>query len=114
MSTPRFVHLHLHSEYSLADSSIRILDLVSRCAALGLPAVAVTDQSNLFSLVKFYKAAEPAGVKPIAGADVWLAQGDAPPARLTLLCQDREGYLALSRLLSRSYQIGRASYRARV
>jgi len=108
MSTPRFVHLHLHSEYSLADSSIRIPDLVSRCAALGLPAVAVTDQSNLFSLVKFYKAAEPAGVKPIAGADVWLAQGDAPPARLTLLCQDREGYLALSRLLSRSYLDGHA------
>ncbi len=108
MTTPRFVHLHLHSEYSLTDSSIRIPDLVSRCAALGLPAVAVTDQSNLFALVKFYKAAEPGGIKPIAGADVWIAQGDQPPARLTLLCQDRSGYLALSRLLSRAFLDGHA------
>ena len=108
MTTPRFVHLHLHSEYSLTDSSIRIPDLVSRCAALGLPAVAVTDQSNLFALVKFYKAAEPGGIKPIAGADLWIAQGDQPPARLTLLCQDRRGYLSLSRLLSRAFLDGHA------
>ena len=54
----RFVHLHLHSEYSLVDSTIRIPELVERCAALQQPAVAVTDQNNLFALVKFYKAAE--------------------------------------------------------
>jgi DNA polymerase-3 subunit alpha len=102
----RFVHLHLHSEYSLADSTIRIPDLVARCAVLGQPAVAVTDRNNLFALVKFYKAAESAGLKPIAGADVSLADGDGKPWQLTLLCRDRSGYLELSRLLTRAWMEG--------
>ena len=106
---PRFVHLHLHSEYSLTDSTIRIPDLVGRCAALGMPAVAVTDTSNLFALVKFHKAAEAGGVKPIAGADLYLAaDGGGTPSRLTLLCQNRAGYLSLSRLISRAYLEGHA------
>ena len=105
MSRP-FVHLHLHSEYSLADSTIRIKELVARCADLGQPAVAVTDLDNLFALVKFQKAAEAAGIKPIAGADLRIAEGDEPPARLTLLCRDREGYLSLSRLISRMWMQG--------
>jgi DNA polymerase-3 subunit alpha len=70
--SPGFVHLHLHSEFSLSDSTIRIPELVKRCVALRQPAVALTDQSNLFALVKFYKEAEKAGIKPLAGADVWL------------------------------------------
>ncbi|WP_147651568.1 DNA polymerase III subunit alpha [Vulcaniibacterium gelatinicum] len=102
----RFVHLHLHSEYSLTDSTIRIGELVKRCAALGQPAVAVTDLLNLFGLVKFYKAAEAAGIKPVAGADVLLAEGDEPATRLTLLCRDHEGYLTLSHLLSRAWMEG--------
>src|SRR5690606_12917700 len=101
--SPRFVHLHLHSEFSLTDSTIRIPDLVSRCSALGLPAVSITDTSNLFALVKFQKAAEAAGVKPVAGADLWLAGDGGPPSRLTLLCLDGDGYLALSRLISRAF-----------
>ncbi|PKM15326.1 MAG: DNA polymerase III subunit alpha [Gammaproteobacteria bacterium HGW-Gammaproteobacteria-2] len=104
--TPRFVHLHLHSEFSLTDSTIRIKPMVKRCAQLGLPAVAITDQSNLFALVKFYKAAEAEGLKPIAGADIWLADEGQPPSRLSLLCRNRDGYLGLSRLLSRAYQEG--------
>ncbi|BCT93096.1 DNA-directed DNA polymerase [Lysobacter helvus] len=103
---PAFAHLHLHSEYSLVDSTIRIPELVARCVALGQPAVAVTDQNNLFALVKFYKAAEGAGVKPIAGADILLADGDEAPTRLTLLCRDRAGYLSLSRLLTRAWMEG--------
>ena len=102
----RFAHLHLHSEYSLADSTIRIPELVQRCAALGQPAVALTDRNNLFALVKFYKAAEGAGIKPIAGADISVAEGDETPWQLTLLCRDREGYLSLSRLLSRAWMEG--------
>src|SRR5690554_2796934 len=102
----RFVHLTLHSEYSLADSTIRIPDLVKRCVALGQPSVAVTDRNNLFSLVKFFRAAEGAGIKPIAGADVSVAEGDEPPAVLTLLCRDHAGYLALSRLLTRAWMEG--------
>jgi DNA polymerase-3 subunit alpha len=102
----RFVHLHLHSEYSLADSTIRIGELVKRCVALGQPAVAVTDLDNLFAAVKFYKAAESAGIKPIIGADIGLADGNETPSRMTLLCRDRSGYLTLSRLLSRAWLEG--------
>ena len=104
--SPSFVHLHLHSEYSLTDSTLRIPALVRRCAELGLPAVAVTDTSNLFALVKFFKAAESAGLKPVCGADVFVADDGQPPARLTLLCQDRSGFLSLSRLLSRAFLEG--------
>ncbi|TBR13474.1 MAG: DNA polymerase III subunit alpha, partial [Lysobacter sp.] len=102
----RFVHLHLHSEYSLHDSTIRIADLVKRCALLGQPAVAVTDINNLFAAVKFYKAAESAGIKPIIGADIALADGNEVASRMTLLCRDRTGYLTLSRLLSRMWMEG--------
>ena len=102
----RFVHLPLHSEYSLADSTIRIPELVKRCVALGQPSVAVTDRNNLFSLVKFFRAAEGAGIKPIAGADISLAEGDEAPATLTLLCRDHAGYLSLSRLLTRAWMEG--------
>ena len=102
----RFAHLHLHSEYSLADSTIRIPELVQRCVAQGQPAVAMTDRNNMFALVKFYKAAEGAGIKPIAGADIQVAEGDEPAWNLTLLCRDRDGYLSLSRLLSRAWMEG--------
>ncbi|MFA6986809.1 MAG: PHP domain-containing protein, partial [Arenimonas sp.] len=104
--SPTFVHLHLHSEYSLTDSTLRIAQLVQRCVELGLPAVAVTDTSNLFALVKFYKAAESAGLKPICGADLWVAEEGQPPARLTLLCQNRAGFLSLSRLITRAFLEG--------
>ena len=102
---PGFVHLHVHSEYSLTDSTIRIAGLVGACVEAGMPAVALTDQSNLFALVKFYKAAEAAGIKPIAGCDLWIADPEdrSQPQRLTVLCQDRDGYLNLSRLISRAY-----------
>ncbi|WP_159744362.1 DNA polymerase III subunit alpha [Luteimonas cellulosilyticus] len=102
----RFVHLQTHSEYSLSDSTIRIKALVKRCAALGQPSVAVTDRNNLFSLVKFYRAAEGAGIKPVMGADISLAEGDEPATTLTLLCRDHDGYLSLSRLLTRAWMEG--------
>jgi DNA polymerase-3 subunit alpha len=104
--TPSFVHLRLHTEYSMVDGLVRVKPLVKQVAKLGMPAVAVTDQSNLFSLVKFYKAAMGEGVKPVAGADVWVynEQDPALPCRLTLLVQNRTGYGVLTELLSRSYQ----------
>ena len=120
---PTFVHLHIHSDYSLTDSTIRLPDkpeygdpakaprpnLISRAVELQLPALALTDAANLFALVKFYRAAEANGIKPIAGADLWIADAaDANrPSRLTLLCQNRVGYLHLSQLISRSYREGR-------
>ncbi len=103
-----YVHLHLHTEYSLVDSTIRIKKLVQRATELGMPAIAVTDQHNLFSLIKFYQAAEQAGVKPIVGADILVRSQDDPSAlsRLVLLCQNRTGYLNLCRLLSKAYLQG--------
>ena len=103
-----FVHLHLHSEYSLIDSTVRIKALVKRLVELGMPACAVTDQSNLFAMVKFYRAALAAGVKPIIGVDLWLASEEetGKPWRLVLLCQDTTGYHNLTRLVSRSYMEG--------
>ncbi|MCC7488524.1 MAG: DNA polymerase III subunit alpha [Gammaproteobacteria bacterium] len=103
-----FVHLHLHSEYSLSDSVVRIPELLAAVRRAGMPAVALTDQGNLFALVMFYKAALAAGVKPIVGTDIWLRLADdgRPPARLVLLCRDAAGYANLARLVSRSYLEG--------
>ena len=103
--TPGFIHLRVHSEYSLANGIVRVRSLVDACAAAGMPAVAVTDQGNLFAMVKFYKAAMAAGVKPLIGVDLWV-HNEADyhqPSRLVLLCQNHEGYLNLTRLISRSY-----------
>ncbi len=103
-----FVHLHLHSEYSLVDGTVRIKPLIEKALELGMPAIAITDQNNLFGLVKFYRAAEAAGIKPIIGADVLLRYPDSPDqvSRLVLLCQSRTGYLNLCELLSRGYTEG--------
>ncbi len=105
---PSFVHLHVHTEYSLVNGTVRIKPLVRQVAAAGMPAVAVTDQCNMFSMVKFYRAAMAAGVKPIVGVDVWVADAAAEgqPARLVLLCKSRAGYLNLTRLVSRAYTQG--------
>jgi DNA polymerase III subunit alpha len=70
---PRFVHLRLHSEYSVSDGIVRLDDAVRKAAADGMPALALTDLANLFGMVKFYKAARGAGVKPIIGCDIWVS-----------------------------------------
>ena len=71
----QFVHLRTHSEYSMVDGLFRVKELVSRVAEFGMPAVALTDESNLFALVKFYLACVAQGIRPIIGADCWV-QGD--------------------------------------
>ncbi len=103
---PGFVHLHCHSEFSLVDSTLRIDEMIQQCCALGLPAIAINDTNNMFALVKFFKAAESKGIKPIAGADLYLAEPNQIPSRLTFLCQNQQGYLSLSRLISRAYLEG--------
>src|SRR5690606_17375830 len=104
-SSPAFVHLRVHSEFSVVDGIVRIPDLIKRVAKLGQPAVALTDLSNLFGLIKFYKGARGAGIKPIAGCDVWLTNDDDPdkPYRLLLLVRNHAGYLSLCELLTRSF-----------
>ena len=105
MPAPRFVHLRLHSEYSVSDGIVRIDEAVARAAAEGMPALALTDSANLFGMVKFYSAAREAGVKPLIGADCWLRNGADrdKPFRVLLLCASREGYLRLCELLSRAW-----------
>ena len=103
--TAQFVHLHLHSDYSLIDGLIRIKPLISAVAEAGMPAVALTDQHNFFAAVKFYSAAIRAGIKPILGADLRLRdEADAKGnSRFFVLCQNMTGYQNLCRLLSRAY-----------
>lgn len=107
-SSPVFVHLRLHSEYSLVDGTIGVKALVDRARELGMPAVAITDVSNLFALVKFYRAALAKGIKPICGCDFQVL-GELPDqgaSTLTLLVQNQAGYKNLTRLISRSYLDG--------
>jgi DNA polymerase-3 subunit alpha len=107
MSTS-FVHLNLHTEYSLLDSVVRVKDLMQTAVRNQSPSVAMTDQSNLFAMIKFYRAAMRHGLKPIIGVDIWLRRSaDEPePSRLILLCRDLQGYQNLSRLLTRMYLEG--------
>lgn len=108
MTGTHFVHLHLHTEFSLVDSTVRIPDLMQQCAADAMPAVAMTDQNNLFGMVKFYRKAMAAGIKPIIGVDLRIRNEDEPdrPFQLILLCQDEQGYRNLSTLVSRTYREG--------
>ncbi len=104
----QFVHLHLHSDYSLVDGLVRVKSLISAVAEAGMPAVALTDQHNFFAAVKFYSAAQKAGIKPILGADLRLHDPDDAKSsrRFVLLCQNMVGYQNLCRLLSRAYTEG--------
>ena len=114
MSTAQFIHLRLHSEYSITDGIVRIDDAVARAAGDAMPALALTDLSNLFGLVKFYQAARSKGVKPIMGCDVWVSntlERDRP-SRLLLLAQNLAGYRTLSELLTRAYRENRWRGRA--
>ncbi|MBO3276643.1 DNA polymerase III subunit alpha [Pseudomonas schmalbachii] len=106
--TASFVHLRLHTEFSLVDGLVRVKPLIKAVAGAGMPAVAVTDQSNMCSLVKFYKTAMGGGVKPICGADIWLANRDDDGAlsRLSLLAMNAKGYRNLTELISRGWQDG--------
>ncbi|MEE8542653.1 MAG: DNA polymerase III subunit alpha, partial [Gammaproteobacteria bacterium] len=114
--TTRFVHLRVHSEYSLEDSVLSVPALLDEVLQLNMPAVGLADQSNVFAVVKFYREAVKRGIKPIVGADIWIAAAaeDRDPTRLTLLCLHEEGFRNLSRLLTLSYADGRYLGRALV
>ena len=103
-----FVHLRVHSEFSLVDGLVRIKPLAKALAGMNMPAVAITDQSNMCSLVKFYKTAMGAGIKPICGADLWLAAADpeAPLSRICFLAMNPKGYRNLTELISRGWTEG--------
>jgi DNA polymerase III subunit alpha len=116
MPTDSFVHLHLHTEYSLLDGAIRIPDLMKKVNACGMPAVAMTDHGNMYGAIEFYQAAAKAGVKPIIGCEVYMAPGSmidksASSARdaafhFTLLAKDLRGYSNLVKLVSAAHLEG--------
>ena len=116
-----FVHLRTHTEYSVVDGTLRIDDAAAAARADGQPALAITDLSNLFGAVKFYKACRSAGVKPIIGADIHLepdaavsgslSSQDRQASRLLLLVQNRQGYLNLCELLARGWSATRSGPR---
>lgn len=105
MTDPHFIHLRLHTEYSVADGLVRVDEAVKRARAAGMPALGLSDLSNTFGWVKFYRAARGAGIKPIFGCDVWVSNvtDRNRPSRLLLLVQHREGYRRLCELLTRAY-----------
>ena len=109
--SPRFVHLNLHSEFSLVDGILRIGPIIERTKALGMPAVAITDRANVFCMVRFYRAAVAAGIKPIIGVDLPLESelNNVPPGVLTLLAMDDSGFRHLARLLTRCYMADRST-----
>ena len=106
--SPGFVHLRVHSEYSVIDGLVRVRPLIEKTAALRMPAVAITDHVNLYALIKFYSAASQAGIKPICGCDVLVAEDDNPEqfSTLVLLVQNQTGYRNLTELISRAHVEG--------
>lgn len=111
-----FVHLHLHTEFSLLDGMIRTKDLAKRAKELGMPAVAMTDHGNLFGAIEFYQNCKKAGVKPIFGCEIYLAPqsmeakkelvGRKRATHLTLLAETNEGWSNLSKLVSKGHLEG--------
>jgi DNA polymerase-3 subunit alpha len=110
-----FVHLHVHSEYSLLDGACRIRDLVARAAELGQTAVAITDHGAMYGVINFYKEALKAGIKPLIGCEVYLAarsrfdmehNSDSNRNHLVLLCKNETGYKNLCLLVSKAYTEG--------
>lgn len=105
MFQPSFIHLRCHSEYSIVDGTVRIADYVACAQADNMPALALTDLSNLFGAIKFYQAARSKGIKPVLGCDIWLENevNRDQPYRMLLLCQSQAGYLRLCQLLTRAF-----------
>ncbi|WP_125720884.1 DNA polymerase III subunit alpha [Pseudoalteromonas rubra] len=113
MAAPEFVHLRVHSDFSMVDGLAKTKPIVARAAELGMPAFAITDQMNLCGLVRFYGAAHGAGIKPLVGADFWLKSDQFPdePSRIVVLAKNNEGYKNLTLLISEAYLRGHVFHR---
>ena len=120
MSESQFVHLHVHTAYSLLDGAARVKDLLVQAAAFEMPAVAITDHGSLFGVLDFYQKAKAAGIKPILGCEVYVApgsrqdrKGKAEHNHLVLLAENNQGYKNLIQLVTRAHLEG-FYYRPRV
>src|SRR5437762_4981927 len=120
MPRDSFVHLHLHTEYSLLDGAVRMRELMKEAVKMKMPAVAITDHGNLFGAIDFYQCAKAAEVKPIIGCEAYITSGSykEKPSRetnyhLTLLAENEEGYRNLVKLISEAHMDG-IYYRQRI
>ena len=114
MTDPKFVHLRIHSDFSMADGVAKVGKIVGKVDELKMPAMAITDLVNLCGLVKYYRGAHGAGIKPIIGADMWVQSDefDEEPWRITILCKDNKGYNNLTLLISQAYLRGKVHDKA--
>src|SRR5574343_909896 len=114
--TPRYVHLRLHTEYSISDGIVQVDSAIARAAADGMPALGISDLANLFGMVKFYKGARGKGIKPICGVDAWITQDTDrdKPYRVLLICKNRKGYGQLCELLTLAYMENKYRGRAEI
>ena len=101
MAAPDFVHLRVHSDFSMVDGLAKTKPIVAKAQELQMPAIAITDQMNFCGLVRFYGATHNAGIKPIVGADFWVRSPEFPdePSRLTILAKDNDGYKNITLLI---------------
>ena len=108
MQSPQFIHLRVHSDFSMVDGLQKVNALVKRSAELNMPALALTDRMNLCGLVRFYSAAQQHGIKPIIGVDLWIESHHPrePLQSMTALAMDNIGYQNLTRLISDAYLRG--------
>ena len=111
---PCFIHLRLHSEYSISDGIVQIDQAIARAAADNMPALGISDLANLFGMVKFYKGARGRGMKPVIGVDAWITNDTDrdKPYRVLLICRNRKGYGQLCELLTRAYLDNKCRSRA--
>ena len=111
-----FVHLNIHTQYSIVDSTIRIPELMQNCVSSEFPAVTITDQNNVFGMVKFYRRALDFGIKPIIGCDLFIANPDDEKKHdhLIILCKNNQGYKNLTRLITKSWLDGQTHFGPRL
>lgn len=105
MTDPAFIHLRLHTEFSISDGIVRINEVIAKALELGMPALGIADLMNLFGTIKFYSACQEVGIKPIIASDIWLENitDRNQPNRLLLIVKNHEGYKQLCDLLTRAH-----------
>ena len=113
-SDPKFIHLRIHSDFSMCDGLKKVKPIVAKAADLNMPAMALTDQTNLCGLVKYYHAAHGAGIKPLIGCDFWVQSDELENElfRLVVIASDNDGYKNLTELISKAYLRGHIQGRA--
>ena len=114
LTEPRFIHLRVHSDYSMCDGLKKVKPIIAKAAELQMPAIALTDQTNLCGLVKYYHAAHNAGIKPIIGCDFWVQSEELGSElfRIVVLAKDNAGYKNLTELISKAYMRGHIQHKA--